>query len=178
MNPELFARIKKEYDGFYRDLLRNGKLPFGSTKNGFWGSVVSDEVYDAFKKLRLHKHKSFVDLGSGDGKTVLIASLFCKRAVGIELDNELFNKSKEMQEKLNISNALFYNNDFNEHSVTGYDVVFLYPDGPMHRGIEKKLLNELTGKLVHYGHHFHPNHLEKESSINVNGTLVSVYVNK
>ena len=175
MKPEVFRQIKEQYDNFYRGLLRNGKLPFGSTGDGFWGSVVADEVYEAFKKINLHKHKTFVDLGSGDGKAVLIASLFCKRAVGIEMDNELFNKSQEMQEKLNISNALFYNNDFNEHSVTGYDVVFLYPDGPMHRGIEKKLLNELTGKLVHYGHHFHPDHLSKEDSFNVNGTMVSVY---
>ena len=45
----------------------------------------------------------------------------------------------------------------------------------MHRGMEKKLLNELTGKLVHYGHHFHPNNLEKENSFIVNGTMVSVY---
>jgi hypothetical protein len=28
---------------------------------------------------------------------------------------------------------------------------------------------------VHYGHHFHPNNLEKENSFIVNGTMVSVY---
>ena len=114
MKPEVFRQIKEQYDNFYKGLLRNGKLPFGSTGDGFWGSVVADEVYEAFKKINLHKHKTFVDLGSGDGKAVLIASLFCKRAVGIEMDNDLFNTSLEMQEKLNIPNAIFFNNNFNE----------------------------------------------------------------
>ena len=116
-------------------------------------------------------------MGSGDGKVVLIASLFCNRAVGIEIDDELFQKSLEMQKNIGIPNAVFFNNDFYDHSVSPFDVVFLYPDEPMHRGMEKKLLNELTGKLVHCGNHFHPQNLRKESRISVNGTLMTVYTN-
>ncbi|MCK4859988.1 MAG: hypothetical protein KAS87_05470, partial [Candidatus Omnitrophica bacterium] len=138
MKPQLFAEIKKEYNDFYRDLLGKGKLPLWSTGKGFWGGVIADEVYEAFKKINLHKRKSFIDLGSGDGKVVLTAALFCKRAVGIEIDNELYRKSLEMQRKLNIPNAIFYNNDFYEQSISEYDLVFVYPDGPMHRGMEKK----------------------------------------
>jgi hypothetical protein len=177
MNDRVFAQIKKEYDDFHKDLLRKGKLPLGSTGKGFWGGVIADEVYEAFKKIKLHRHKTFVDLGSGDGKVVLIAALFCKRAIGIEVDNELFNKSIEMQMKLNIPNAIFYNNDFYDHSITGFDVAFVYPDSPMHRGFEKKLLNELTGKLLHYGHHFHPENLKVEDKFLVNGNLFTVYSN-
>ena len=177
MNDRVFAQIKKEYDDFYKSMLRSGRLPLFSTGNGFWGGVISDEVYQAFKKIDLHKHNTFIDLGSGDGKAVLIAALFCKRAVGIELDNNLFKKSLEMQRNLNIPNALFYNNDFYDHNISGFDVVFTYPDAPMHRGLEKKLLNELTGKLVHYGHHFHPQHLKEEDKFLVNGNLFTVYSN-
>ena len=116
-----------------------------------------------------------MDLGSGDGKAVLIAALFCKRAIGIEMDNNLFKKSMEMQRTLNIPNAIFYNSNYYDHSISGIDVVFTYPDAPMYRGLEKKLLNELTGKLIHYGHHFHPQQLKIEDRFLVDGNLFTVY---
>lgn len=172
-----FEQVKKEYDNFHKDLLRKGRLPLWSTKKGFWGGVIADEIYEAFKRINLHKHNSFVDLGSGDGKVVLTAALFCKRAVGIEIDDQLFRKSLEMQGKLNIPNATFFNNDLHDHSILGFDFVFVYPDEPMHRGLEKKLLNELTGKLIHYGHHFHPQNLEVEDKFRVNGNLFTIYNN-
>ena len=175
MKPYVFEQIKKEYDYFYRSLLKSGKLPLWSTGKGFWGGVIADEIYEAFKRINLHQHKSFIDLGSGDGKAVLTAALFCERAVGIEMDDNLFRKSLEMQRKLSIPNALFYNNDFYSHSISGFDVVFVYPDEPMHRGMEKKLLNELTGKLLHYGHHFHPQNLKLEDTFLVNGSLFTLY---
>ncbi|MBU90185.1 hypothetical protein CMO94_01480 [Candidatus Woesearchaeota archaeon] len=177
MNDRAFAEIKKEYDNFYKDLLRKGKLPLGGTGKGFWGGVIADEVYEAFKKINLQKYKTFIDLGSGDGKVVLIAALFCERAVGIEMDNGLFKKSMEMQMKLKIPNAIFHNNDFHDHSIRGFDIAFVYPDSPMHRGLEKKLLNELTGKLVHYGHHFQPQNLKPEKKILVDGNLITIYSN-
>ena len=96
MNSILFAQIKKEYDNFYRSLLRSGKLPMRSTSKGFWNAAISDEVYEAFKRIGLHKFKNFLDIGSGDGKVVLIASLFCENAEGIEIDNFLHNKAVEI----------------------------------------------------------------------------------
>ncbi|MFH0867754.1 MAG: hypothetical protein V1831_00410 [Candidatus Woesearchaeota archaeon] len=175
MKPYVFKQIKQEYDNFYRSLLKSGKLPLKSTGKGFWGGVIADEVYEAFKKIGLHKHKNFIDLGSGDGKVVLTAALFCDRAVGIEIDNDLYRKSIEMQRKLSIPNAIFYNSDLYEQSVSGYDFVFVYPDRPMHRGMEKKLLNELTGKVLHYGYHFHPENLNMEDRFVVNGNLFTIY---
>lgn len=178
MNQRIFEQIKQEYDTFYRELLKNGKLPMWDTGKGFWSHAIADEVYEAFKRVNLHKHNSFIDLGSGDGKVVLIASLFCKRAVGIEIDNDLFKKSLEMQRKLNIPNAIFYHNDFYEHSILEFDVAFVYPDMPMHRGLEKKLINELRGKLIHHGHHFHPQNLKVEEQFMINGSLFTIYSNK
>jgi hypothetical protein len=175
MNNKVFAEIKEEYDNFNKALLRQGKLPLWSTGKGFWGGVIADEVYEAFKKINLQNHKSFVDLGSGDGKAVLIASLFCQRAVGIETDPQLFRKAMDTQVKLNIPNAIFLNNDFYDHSIADFDVAFIYPDSPMHRGLEKKISNELTGKLLHYGHHFHPETLKVENQFKVNGNLFTVY---
>ena len=39
----------------------------------------------------------------------------------------------------------------------------------------KKLINEMKGKLIHFGNHFHPKNLKRENAFMVNGTLVSVY---
>jgi hypothetical protein len=175
MNPILFAQIKKEYDDFYRELLKKGKLPMWSTEKGFWNAAIADEIYETFKRLDLSQFKNFLDIGSGDGKVVLIASLFCQNAEGVEIDNFLHNKAVEMQKKFGINNAVFHNKDFFEHDFSSHDILFLAPDTPLERGLENKLLKEMKGKLIHYGHHFHPRFLKKEDSFLVNGNLVSVY---
>ena len=175
MNDAIFSQIKKEYDDFYKTLLKSGKLPMWSTSKGFWNAAISDEIYGAFKKLKLNKFKNFLDIGSGDGKVVLIASLFCKNAEGVEIDSFLHNKALQMQNKLELLNVAFHNKDFFQHDFSKYDVLFLAPDAPMERGLENKLLKEMNGKLIHHGHHFHPKSLKKEDSFLVNENLVSVY---
>ena len=175
MNDIIFNQIKKEYDNFYRSLLKIGRLPMWSTEKGFWNAAIANEVYEAFKKIKLDKFKNFLDIGSGDGKIVLIASLFCRNAEGIEINNFLHNKAVEIKNKFKINNAIFHNKDFFEHDISVYDALFLAPDNSLDRGLEKKLLKEMKGKLIHYGNHFHPRFLKKEDSFLVNGTLVSLY---
>ena len=175
MNDIIFTKIKKEYDAFYRSLLKDGKLPMRGTEKGFWNASIADEVYGSFKRLKLNKFKNFLDIGSGDGKVVLIASLFCRNAEGIEIDDFLHNKAQQIKNKFGIKNAFFHNKDFFEHDFSKYDALFLAPDAPLERGLENKLLNEMKEKLIHYGHHFHPRFLKKEKSFLVSNTLVSIY---
>ena len=140
MNPKLFSEIKKEYDVFYRSLLQRGRLPMWSTEKGFWNASVSDEIYDAFRKIKLNKFRNFLDIGSGDGKVVLIASLFCRNAEGVEIDDLLHHKALEIKEKLGFGNVAFHSKDFFEHDFSKYDVLFTAPDAPFERGLENKLL--------------------------------------
>lgn len=175
MDDALFGEIKKEYNTFYQSLLRRGKLPMWSTEKGFWNAAVADEVYAAFKKIKLHKFRNFLDIGSGDGKVVLIAALFCRSAEGVEIDDFLHYKALEMQAKFGIKNAVFHNKDFFEHDFSKYDVLFLSPDSPLERGLESKLLKEMKGRLIHFGHHFQPKNLKKEQSFELNGNLVTLY---
>ncbi len=175
MNEIIFNQIKKEYDDFYRSLFKRGRLPMWSTEKGFWNASSSDDVYGAFKKIKLSKFKKFLDIGSGDGKIVLIAALFCKNAEGIEIDDFLHHKALQMQAKFGFGNVAFHNKDFFEHDFSKYDILFSAPDAPLERGLENKLLKEMKGKLIHYGHHFHPRSLKKENSFLVNGNLVTIY---
>ncbi len=178
MDDSKFRRIKKEYDDYYRNLLRQGNLLARDTGVGFWGPSVTDEVWEIFKRIGLNRFKRFLDLGSGDGKVTLLAALFCDSATGVEFDPLLTGKALEMKEKTGVGNARFINDDFIDHDLSPYDIIFHAPDKPLHRGIEEKIINEMRGKLILYGHHFHPQNLELEESFTVDGTLVSIYSKK
>jgi hypothetical protein len=177
MTESKYMQIREEYEGFYKSLMQQGSLPMRDTGIGFWGPSVSDEVYEAFKKLGLKKCNSFLDLGSGDGKIALIASLFCKRSFGIEYDKELHGKAVELQNKLGVKNVKLVNDDFTKYDLSTYDIIFCSPDKPMERDLGEKMKKELKGKLLVYGHHFHPTNLKKEKSVKVNDMLFTVYSN-
>ena len=177
MDSERFSHIAEAYASFERELLRSGKLPLRATSRGFWSAAIGKEVFSAFQELGLKNYKKFIDLGSGDGRVVLIASLFVPKAEGIEIDEELHGIAQNMGKKLG-SHATFHCKDLYAHDLSPYDVFFISPDAPFERGMEGKLLKEMKGDLIVYGNHFHPRFMEKKKSITVNGTLVGVYGRK
>lgn len=168
-----YQEIKQAYNDFRISLLRKGKLPLRETSAGFWGTSICDELYTIFKKIKLDKFRNFIDIGSGDGRVVLIASLFTK-AKGIELDLQLYKKSLEIKDKLGIR-ADFIHDDFFNYDFSSYDILFYYPDKPLYYGLEQKFREELNGKLILYGQNIYPVNLPKEEEFRVNGTLVGVY---
>ncbi len=101
MHKNTFENIKQEYDAFYKSFLKKGKIPYYETEKGVWGISVAEYLYEFFKQINLEKYKNFLDLGSGDGKVILIASLFTK-ATGIEYDKKLFEKSIKIRDKLKL----------------------------------------------------------------------------
>ena len=167
-------QIKKEYDGFDRSLLQQGRLPMKDTGTGFWNAALSQEVFELFNKLKLQKYSHFLDLGSGDGRVAMIASLFTQ-ATGIEIDRELANKSFEMQRILGVKNVSFIHKNFMDHNISEHDIVFINPDKPMYRGLEKKLLDELSNHLLVYGHHFHPTLLQKKKEFHLDTNYAALY---
>lgn len=98
-----FKRIKEYFDGLDRDGLQHGKLPMHTTEFGFWGTTNMNDAYTFFSRIRLERFKRFVDLGCGDGRIVMIASLFTD-AVGIEGDKDLVVKGKKAMEELRLWN--------------------------------------------------------------------------
>lgn len=168
-----FNEIQKRYFQENRKLLKEGKLPLRETSKGFWGSAVLSEVFTLFKKINLSKYKNFLDIGSGDGRVALVASLFTD-AKGIEIDKDLHEKSVEMKKKLR-SKAEFIHGDFFKHDLSKYDVIFCFPDKPLHYGLEEKLMKELKGKFILYGPNVYPVKLKEDLKLNIDGTIVSVF---
>jgi len=175
MHDEIFNLIKSEYNNYYNSFLRKGRLPMRTTEKGFWSASHSDEVYGLFKRINLSRFNNFLDLGSGDGKVALVAGLFCKNSEGVEIDTHLHFKALEMKRKFNAGNVHFHKKDFLTHDLRSYDIIFLSPDSPLERGVEKKLLNELNGKLLVFGNHFHPKILRRETSFFAGNNLASFY---
>jgi hypothetical protein len=171
-----FIEINKEYESFYKNIILNGKIPVRDTAVGIWGVSISENVFELFKKINLQKYNNFLDLGSGDGKVVLIASLFTK-STGIEFDEELYKKSCEIKDKLKL-NAEFIQGDFLEQDLSKYDIIFINPDKGFHKGTEDKLLKELKGKLLVYNFVFEPRFLKKGKKYWFNETPVTVYTNR
>jgi hypothetical protein len=171
-----FETIKKAYDNYYSSLVKEGKPLVRDTKVGIWGVSVSNNVYNFFKDIHLEKYDSFLDLGSGDGKVVLIASLFTK-AVGIEFDKELHDAAVGIKGELKLDCSLIHD-DFFKYDWGKYDIIFINPDQGFHKGVEDKLLNELKGNLFVYNFVFEPRFLKKGKKYWYDQTPITVYSNK
>ena len=131
------------------------------TANGFFVPSHMEFVHRLFREIGLERYNSILDLGSGDGRIVLIASLFTK-AEGIESDSELHKKAVRMREKLCISpeKAELINADFMGHDISKHDVIYMYPDKPISRELNEKLKKELRGTLILFSDSFVPEGLE------------------
>ena len=159
---EKFNELKQKYDEFYKSFYQRGSLPVGDTEKGIWGAAITDHIFEFFKKINLGKYKTFVDIGSGDGKVVLIASLFGVKAVGIEFDNDLIETSLKIQKELGLGGE-FIQGDFFDHDFSKYNIIFINPDKGFEYKLENKLLKEMKkdAKLFVYNNIFLPNILKK-----------------
>lgn len=137
-----FLKIKQEYNDYYQSFIKNCKYPLRDTAKGLWGTVSLDNVFEFFKRIRLQKYKTFMDLGSGDGCVVAIASLFTD-AYGIEYDKELIDTSKKIFKKLNINTSRVKKGDYLKKDLSSYDIFFIFPDNSFSKGLEKKLHKDM-----------------------------------
>jgi hypothetical protein len=159
---EKFNELRQKYEEFYKSFYEKGSIPVGDTEKGIWGAAITDHLFEFFKLINLEKYKTFVDLGSGDGKVVLIASLFGVKATGIEFDKDLIETSIKTREELKLD-AEFIQGDFLKHDLSKYDIIFINPDKGFQLKLENKLLKEMkqNAKLFVYNNIFLPNLLKR-----------------
>ncbi len=134
-------------------------LPYKATLKGFWATSIIQDVYEAFKWAGLENYRHFVDLGSGDGRVVAVASLFTK-ATGIEIDPHLHQLSIKLKEYLGLNNIEFYLGDFEEWDFDDFDFIYIYPDQPK-ICLEPKLESTWEGSIMVAGPHFEPSSWKK-----------------
>jgi SAM-dependent methyltransferase len=162
-----FKRIKAHFDSLDREGLRHGRLPMRSTEFGFWGTTNMNDAYTFFSRIRLERFKGFVDLGCGDGRIVLIASLFTN-ATGIEGETELVDIGNKAIKEIRYweggpgSGATgpfpvtLKNKDYATEDLSQYDVLFMFPDKRFDAAMVGKLLSEFRGYLFVYNRVYAP----------------------
>jgi len=178
MSIQHFKKLKDKYDRFQNHLLKNGQLLAKDTKIGYWGVTPLREAYEVFNRLNISSYKSFMDIGSGDGRIVLLASLFGMKAHGIEFDDDLVNAALHIRRELDIplKNTKIIQDNFLDHDLSEYNLIYTSPDKPFHRkGVELKLQRELKGDLLVHGWEFHPQQLKLKEQHVINGEKFCLY---
>jgi hypothetical protein len=147
--------------------------PYKMTPAGMWACSDAKEVYDLFVQMGLERFAHLCDLGSGDGRAVLLASLFTQ-ATGIEADPELVRVSQGLARELGLKRARFLCGDCRQADLTPYDLLFLYPDKPLD-WLEARLPPRWPGRLLVYGPYFKPQRLTLLKTLYAGRTLCGLW---
>lgn len=169
-----FADIYRYYARNYRKIAPNLKSPYRPTPIGIWATSRPAFVFSFFKKLHLERTYLFIDLGSGDGIIVAIASLFT-RAVGIERDPQLARLACRTLSDLYLDQACIVCADYRTQNIDLADVLYIYPDKPLSDLCNLLYHNEWGGNLWVYGPHFPPDHFIPTSVLTMGRDKLTVY---
>jgi hypothetical protein len=170
---ESFRKIERFYEQYYYDMKIKGVSSHKQTEKGFWVPSASSEIFELFQRIHLQQFQHVVDLGSGDGKVALIASLFTK-STGVEWDEELVIRSKEIRNTLGFQNVWFEQGDFLQKDLSIHDVLFIHPDNPLGR-LERKIMKEFDGDLIVCGGLFLPERLVEKDVIQIHNAVFRIY---
>jgi predicted O-methyltransferase YrrM len=171
MQPERFQIIKQFYNKRRGSLLIDGKFQ-RPTELGYWAASDPQQLFELFQQLHLEKYKNFLDLGSGDGIVVAVASLFTS-AAGIEIDAKLHKDALDIKKKLGLDYSLKCS-DYLDENLSGYDFIFINPDNYFYK-LEKNLVETFKGTLVVTDNIFRPLTLKPAKDVSVRGIIFSVY---
>ncbi len=161
---EKFELIRKYYEKVDANVRKRENKPFFRTSHGLWGAAGMLDMFEFFLKNEEKVSKGvFADYGSGDGRIVLIASLFTD-AVGIEGEQELVDIAEQAKKELAIpelSGASFKCKNYYEEEHKKYSIIFTFPDHPFPEEFEKNLVENFSGTLLVYNNIHRPNLLKK-----------------
>lgn len=157
MDAERFSEIKAYYDTRDRSTIKASGMLVRDTSFGIWGTTHLDDAFTFFTRIRLERFTRFVDLGCGDGRVVLVASLFT-RAAGIEGDAELFCVASEAKAALGVD-ADIRQGDYLAEPLDAYDCIFMFADKRFEPELVAKLQREFSGYLFVYNKLFAPDGL-------------------
>ncbi len=169
-----FKIIEELYTEYDNNREKQEKKLVYETEKGIFGTSSMQDMYDFLTTIEAKKEDVFVDLGSGDGRVVCVASLFCD-AIGIEFDETLVTLSKEQAKKLE-SKATFLQQDYETYAFSKATILFCYADHFFNKEFIEKLKKEFTGSLYIYQGTFFPEGVKKGKTIWVGQTPFMQYV--
>lgn len=118
---------------------------------------TSDAIADEMLKLaRVGADDVVYDLGSGDGRIVILAAQkYGARGVGIELDPQLVERSQQIAREAQVADRVkFIVGDLFEADISDATVVTLYLSYSVNRRLKPKLLRELRPGTRVVSHQF------------------------
>jgi len=151
--PEIRADMTKGHPQIPDEVEKNPKAQMQylskelEVEKGLFYPSLLEELVPPFERY-LEPGKTFLDLGSGDGRVVFLASFLGAKATGIEWDEALIKVSEKAQASLgglvDPDRTHFIQGDFFAHSWADYDVIF-YFDQSSHEveRLRKKMKEEL-----------------------------------
>lgn len=143
------------------------------TVSGAWARSRPAHLFYFFRKIDLSAFRLFVDLGSGDGAAACMAGLFTS-AVGIEADANLVAAAAATARDLKLGERVsFLRADFFTQRIRSADVLFIYPDKPVH--VLEASLEGWDGTLLVYGPHFPPKKMKLERALKCGRETLAVY---
>ena len=143
----------------------SGVVPYHDTAHGIWGASNLRKMYELFRELKLDAMRGLCDLGSGDGRIVLVASLFTQ-SCGIEGDKVLCEVSQQSRNALLLhvpvlARCSFIYGDYTLEDLSLYDVLFIFADHAWNDDFEQSLIKSWNGVVLSYGNIFAPKRLKK-----------------
>lgn len=139
MSDDVFNLTKEDYDQIGVALSQNSiwmtlsdttNVTFGNSNYASTYGELTREGMEQMMRGYNTENKTFIDLGSGLGKTPLYGVMDhkFKYAVGIELAKERHEKAIEMKSKLpdKVKNRLdYFNNDIFNFDISSFDYIFI-----------------------------------------------------
>ena len=89
-----------------------------------------------------------IDLGSGDGRTVLTAAKRGARAEGCEFNPEMFAHAERRRQALGLDNAQFHNTDLFDADLSPATVVTLYLLPQLNLRLRERLMSLKPGTII------------------------------
>ncbi|MBN1175718.1 hypothetical protein JXA48_03665 [Candidatus Woesearchaeota archaeon] len=144
------------------------------TDKGIFGVSNLEIMDDFFNKIRISKEDVFVDLGSGDGRVNILASIYSK-SIGIEFDKELVQESIKHNDILKTA-AIFLEQDYESYDFSKTTILFSFADHFFNEKFIAKLSKEFKGTLYIYQGIFTPEKITKGKTIWINQTPIYSYL--
>jgi len=158
---------------YFSDLdLERGNI-VRDTEKGIFGVSDISITNKFFEKINLNETNRFIDLGSGDGRINILASVYCQ-STGIEIDKPLIEESKKHSKKLfenkileekELERLKFIEGDYEEFDYSKVNIIFSFADHFFTEKFISKLKKDFKGILYVYQGVFLPEGVKKGRTV-------------